>query len=207
MSAAFAVPILVANNIARKRRKENEKFQCVKENLEEILKNGVDETVWTVKTDVKGLPECNWLTGLFLKRYKSPWDYSNLDYLKRMFSPRHRNFYVAFYVKDDLLVVHYEDSFASLQLHFNLVKQQTTKRFEKEYLLFKPYYTDHEEIKADLEVHTNPFSVEYKRFLKNEKCMRTKCLDEFSKDKVFLKDYKIDSLQKNYFSMTYFFAR
>ena len=141
-------------------RAEQHEYDFYAANLGLIVKAGLNNYLWIVKTDVAGLPlwNRNDEEGSFL-RSPAMWpSESSKSYLKRVFSEDEG---FNFYRFDNLLIA---NKFG-LALYFSLEEEQ--RRYRQNFILFTPYYTNNKEIGVELLVRTNQTNIGFNYFSRN----------------------------------------
>ena len=172
------------------KKEEREDYHNIMGNLDDIVRNGIDLTVWNVNTNVSGLPESRnflWLS----EHYKKP-NESSYNYLWRVFEtiPSYRVRFdelsvfspFAFYEDaDGHLIAKRKSIFFNGMLvppltgecrkNFSLVFALSKPEIEaqkSEVTLFMPIHTDMPEIVRELEVRQHVSQVNYSEFLKKD---------------------------------------
>ncbi|MBI5064713.1 hypothetical protein HZA97_00625 [Candidatus Woesearchaeota archaeon] len=153
---AIAAASAAAAARRRRIREEERKHAYVSEHLEEIIAAGKDETVWSVKTNVSGLPDYRksffeWFFGL-KGQYKIP-EESSEQYMRRAFES------FDFYLSNGLLIA----GKGNLSLKFEL-KTNPESIEQRETVLFQPRESRCEAIKAVVPFRVHPSEIIYRTF-------------------------------------------
>lgn len=183
MSTAATLAMVHANEGSKKLwiLKEKNRFNYVKNNLDEIIRKGVDRTIWSISTDASPkLPEMSrldrFIESLFGTRsyLKDPKD-SITCYLEKVFGTYYPLAFLSgysshfiFYTKDDKLIAK-NRSDGKLLLYFDLIEKTDTIK-QEEITLFTPHYTwdETEIIKAMLPIYRHILKFRYTHFSKDE---------------------------------------
>lgn len=187
MSGAYPLFAVLAIAVKATKEREEKAHYNVMKNLDDIVRDGIDLTVWNVNTNVSGLPES---LNLFWLRehYKRPSE-SSSEYLRRVFETipfsrvrfdKPSIFYpFAFYEDSDGHLIAKRRNSLSMELpvpalsrpyrnNFSLVfvlSQPEIKAQTREVVLFRPVRTDLPKIVREIEVRQHRSEVLYSEFL------------------------------------------
>ena len=162
------------HNNMRKAEAEELMYQEIKKNLDKIIEEGRNKTIWLISEPIEGdLPEYKGILFKNSKKYFKKPKESPRDYLTSVLTKTITSGIL--YYPDETPFLYYREGntliadakWEDLQLHFDVKEVKTTTEKEK-VTLFRPAYTTHEKIEAELEIRTKILEITYKKYQKGE---------------------------------------